>query len=228
MEFFEVIKKRRSIRRYTKTPVPANVIGTALDAALIAPNSSNLQSWKFFWVKTQTNKEKLIDACLGQGAAKTAQELIVAVANPKAYKFTAPKIIQIYKENNAKKFIIDYYAKLVPLLYGYTLFSPIKYIIFNCIGLFRPIMRRPWSGRDVDEICIKSTALACENFMLAITAQGFDTCPMEGFDEKRIKKILKLSFYERVVMVISVGERDEKGLWGEQVRFSKDLFIKEI
>ena len=45
MEFFEVVKARRSVRQYTEEPVPEEVIQKALDAALIAPNSSNLQSW---------------------------------------------------------------------------------------------------------------------------------------------------------------------------------------
>ena len=37
----------------------------------------------------------------------------------------------------------------------------------------------------------KTTALACQNFMLSMRAYGFDTCPMEGFDSSRLKKILK-------------------------------------
>ena len=28
--------------------------------------------------------------------------------------------------------------------------------------------------------------------MMSLVSEGFDSCPMEGFDEKRIKKILKL------------------------------------
>ena len=57
MEFFEVIKKRRSVRKFTEQPVDSELIRKALDAALIAPNSSNMQSWEFYWVKDpQKNK----------------------------------------------------------------------------------------------------------------------------------------------------------------------------
>ena len=38
----------------------------------------------------------------------------------------------------------------------------------------------------------KSTALACAHFMLAMRAHGFDTCPMEGLDSARVKRILGL------------------------------------
>ena len=82
--------------------------------------------------------------------------------------------------------------------------------------------------RDIQEICIKTTALACENFMLSITAQGYGTCPMEGLDEKRIKKHLNLMWTDRVVMVISVGEIDSKGVWGERFRCPSEWFIEKI
>lgn len=228
MEFFEVIKSRRSVRRYTPTAVPEAVVTKAIDAALLAPNSSNLQTWKFFWVQSKDKKQALVEACLSQGAARTAQELIVIVASPKLWKKTSKAIIENSTPPNSPKQFLEYYKKLVPFTYGFRILSPLKWLAYNIIGLFRPIMRRPWSFRDVQEVSIKSATLACENFMLAITAQGFATCPMEGFDEKRVKKILDLSCDERVVMVISVGEADPKGIWGNQYRCPKDWFVFKV
>ncbi|MCC6278688.1 MAG: nitroreductase family protein [Oligoflexia bacterium] len=228
MDFFETVKRRRSVRRYTQEPVPSTVIETALDAALLAPNSSNLQTWEFYWVQSPDKKAALVKSCLNQGAARTAQELIVVVSNPNLYKKTAPELLKRLNSPNAPKEIGFYYGKLVPVLYGWTILAPVKWLIFNLVGLFRPIMRRPWSSRDIDEVCIKSAALASENFMLAVAAQGYDSCPMEGFDECRVKRILRLGYRHRVVMVISVGRRDPKGIWGEQLRFSKDWFVKRI
>ena len=79
----------------------------------------------------------------------------------------------------------------MPFLYGFQILAPLKWLMFNIRGFFVPTPRKPWSPRDRAEICIKSAALACQNFMLAISAQGFDTCPMEGFDESRVKSIFK-------------------------------------
>ena len=72
----------------------------------------------------------------------------------------------------------------------------------------------------------KSTALGCENIMLAARALGYDSCPMEGADSKRIKDILHLGSGAHLVMVISIGKRDEKGVYGEQIRFDRNKFIK--
>ena len=62
----------------------------------------------------------------------------------------------------------------------------------SIIGLFKPVARGPIFKYDVFEIVTKTTALACQNFMMALVAQGYDSCPMEGFDHKRVKKILNL------------------------------------
>jgi nitroreductase len=35
-------------------------------------------------------------------------------------------------------------------------------------------------------------ALAAQNFMISMAAVNYDTCPMEGFDSLRVKKILNL------------------------------------
>ena len=229
MEFFETVKTRRSIRKYTQTPVPCEVIQKALDAALLAPNSSNLQTWEFYWVRSKEKKDQLVKACLSQSAARTAQELIVVVANPSLWKKTNPEMIKFTTQIKAPRLVLTYYKKLVPLTYGLAWLGPVKQAFYAIIGLFRPMPRGPVSARDLEEVSIKSAALASENFMLAVTAQGYATCPMEGLDEQRVKKLLNLSRGSRVVMAISVGEADpERGTWGPQVRFNRDWFVKEI
>ena len=75
---------------------------------------------------------------------------------------------------------------------------------------------------------VKSTALACQNIMMGFSAFGFDTCPMEGMDSKRIKKTLGLKRNTEIVMVISAGKRDKKGVYGPRIRMPIEKFIKKI
>mgnify|MGYP000417362218 CR=1 FL=1 len=233
MEFFEAVKARRSIRKYLPdVEVADDIVEKALDAALLAPNSSNMQTWEFYWVQTPQKKQKLVEACLSQNAARSAKHLLVFVANPGNWRRSQKEMVRQISQNgveNAPKLMLTYYEKLIPMTYGMSFLAPLKWLIYNTTGLCRPMSRRPWSARDVQEVAIKSSALAAENFMLAISAQGYDTCPMEGFDEVRVKKILGLkSCSARVVMVVSVGKRDPNKVWGEQVRFDKTWFIKKI
>lgn len=227
MEFFEAISRRRSVRVYSTKSVPPDVINKAIDAALIAPNSSNMQTWRIYWVKDQKKKQALITACLNQSAARTAQELVVFTCNPKHWK-TSQRYLLEEAQSSPRTDLKDYYGKLMPLIYSYLWLAPIKWISFNLIGLFKPMVREVASRRDIQEVCVKSTALACENFMLAIAAQGFDTCPMEGFDAPRVRKILGVSCSESVVMVVSVGERSENGIWGRQYRIPREIVVKTI
>ncbi len=231
MDFFETVRRRRSIRRYTPQPVPTQVIEKALDAALLAPNSSNTQTWNFFWVRSEDKKKQLIHACLNQSAARTAAELIVVTADPTLWRRSQSGLIHWVEKSNAPQAVHSYYKKIVPYVYRWgflNIFGIIKIIIMNMIGLFRPIIRGPFTKRDMQEVAIKSAALACQNFVLAISAQGYSSCMMEGFDEYRVSRLLKLNWNERVVMVIAVGKETENGTWGTQFRIPRDQVIHTI
>ena len=98
MDFFDLIDKRRSVRKFSNESIPEGVITKALQAALLAANSSNLQPWEFYWVTDRTNKDDLVKACFSQNAAKTAQELIVAVSRIDTWKRNRNLILKNYKE----------------------------------------------------------------------------------------------------------------------------------
>ena len=235
MKFLDLVKKRRSIRKFNDESVPEEVIINALKSATLAANSSNLQPWEFYWVKDNSKKQKLVEACFSQNAAKTAQELIVAVSRIDTWKRNKKLIIDNYKKNgNLIPVVEKYYNRLVPLQYYYDSFgisSVIKKIIllfFNVIGLFKPIARGPSSKNELFEIVTKTTALACQNIMMSLTFDGYDSCPMEGFDKNRVKKLLNLNNKCHVVMVLGIGKRDPKGIYGERFRINDDLVIKII
>lgn len=231
MDFFEVIERRRSIRRYKPVPVPEAVIRKALEAAVLAPNSSNAQTWDFYWVRSEAKKQKLVAACLNQSAARTAAELVVVVASPKSWRRSWPELKKYVQDISAPGPVRLYYERLFPWLYMWgplNLVGFAKWVGASCIGIFRPTPRGPFSKKDVQTVAIKSAALAAENFVLAITAQGFSTCMMEGHDEKRVKKILNLGYSDRVVMVISVGEEAERGTWGPRFRLDSQQVIHEV
>ncbi|MBL7664439.1 MAG: nitroreductase family protein [Bacteriovoracaceae bacterium] len=231
MEFFETVEKRRSIRRFTEEVIPESVIEKALEAAVLAPNSSNTQTWDFYWVRTPDKKKKIAEYCFNQSAARTASELIVVVANPKKWKRSNQRLINFVKEVKAPKQVVMYYEKLIPFTYSWgplQIFVPFKWIMTFVIGLFRPITRRPNSKRDIQEVAIKSAALAAENFVLAMTAQGYSTCMMEGHDEWRIGCLLKLPCHARVVMVIGMGKEAERGTWGPRYRIPTSEVVHKI
>jgi nitroreductase len=55
----ELIKKRRSIRKYTEAPVSDSAVKTLLEAAMAAPSADNSQPWEFIVVRQDGLRQQL-------------------------------------------------------------------------------------------------------------------------------------------------------------------------
>ena len=228
--FKKVIQGRRSVRKFTDKPIPKAVVDDCLDLAMLAPNSSGLQPWGLYVVRSADKKKQLVKACMGQLAASTAQELIVCVARTDRVDQFAKQMLQEWPTPQLPPLVKRYY-QLIPLNYApgpLNSFALLKKSAVGIGGLFTALPRGPFTEQDVKLWATKSTALACENLVLSFTAYGFDTCMMEGFDEVRVRKLLKLSPAEFPIMVIGAGERAEDGVFWPQVRFDRKLFVTEV
>ena len=230
--FERVVRSRRSIRIFQEEPIPEATMQRCLDMALLAPNSSNLQTWEFYWVRTPELRSQLNEACLSQPAARTAAEVVVLVARPDRWKENRKRMLEhLGSRDQVPHAYWDYYAKLVPLAYTQGFCNWIgwcKRVAISVLGWFKPTPREPVSQHHMAVWSVKSTALAAQNLMLAFRASGFDSCPLEGFDSRRIKKLLGLPRRAIVVMAIAAGRRDPKRVYGPQTRFDRELFVHEV
>lgn len=233
-EFSSLVQNRRSCRVYLDEPIPEEVMQKCLDLALLAPNSSNLQPWEFYWVKSEEKRKKLNYYCLNQSTAKTAPEIVVAVARRDTWNRNRKLMLEAFNSQDEVKVAdsaIYYYNKLVPLAYGQGpigSFGMIKRIAMSLLSISKPMPRQPKSISDMRVWANKSTALACENLMLAFRAHGYDTCPVEGLDQRRVRRLLDLPYKAEVCMAITVGKRADKGIYGPRIRFNRDLFVKKV
>jgi len=230
-EFKKAVTSRRSVRVFTDEKIPEADVKECLELALLAPTSSNLQQWEFLWVRTTDTKEKLIEACFSQSAARTAAELIVCVARTGTWKDYRHQMMKLLSDTDAPKSARDYYQWIVPLVYTQgplNLFGLLRSMLFWVVGWFRPVPREPSSKAGMRVWAVKSTALACENLMLALRAKGFDTCPMEGFDSRRVRRLFKIPRDAEIVMVIGAGRRADNGVYGPRLRFESKNFIREV
>ena len=229
--FKKVVQSRRSVRKFTDKVIPAEILDDCLDMALLAPNSSNLQPWTFYVVQNPSKKKLLIKACLGQLAAKTAAELIVCVARTDRI------------DDMAKRNINEFpFPEVPPLVKKYYTYIPLNYKTgyLNALGNFKKVAFKvartldkqlpvtAFTPADAVLWASKTTALACENLVLALRAHSFDSCMMEGFDEPLVRKILDLNDQQYPVMVIGAGERAEDGVFFPQYRFDRELFIQKV
>lgn len=228
--FRKVVQSRRSVRKFTDRPIPKAVLDDCLDMAMLAPCSSGLQPWEFYVVKSAEKKAKLVKACMSQLAAKTAQELIVCVARTDRIDDFSRQMLREWPMPDIPMVVRRYY-QLIPYAYRpgpLNSFALMKKAAFTVGGLIGPVPRGPYTASEVKLWAAKSTALACENLVLALRAYGFDSCMMEGYDEVRVSKLLQLESGAFPIMVIGAGERADDGVFWPQLRFERQLFVHEI
>ena len=135
------------------------------------------------------------------------------------------------KDRQARRIHLQklYYNRLIPLQYSrfFGIKGLLNKALVQCIGLFRPIVHQV-SENEVRTVVHKSCALAVQTFMLAMSEQGYDTCPLEGFDSRLVKKALHLPHDCGINMVITCGIRLPEGVRGERFRLPFDQMYHRI
>ena len=100
---------------------------------------------------------------------------------------------------------VPFFATLFSTGHRFSLLRSLSYwskrLSLAFVGLLKPVPRieRPetWAS--------KNAMLAAMAFMLAATAHGLTTCPMEGFDARRVRRVLNIPGRYALPVVISLG-----------------------
>jgi nitroreductase len=78
LEFMDVVRRRRSIRKYRADEVPKADVEYMLEAARLAPSWANRQCWRYIVVTDEATRRRIT---VTEWAAK-APVVIVACADP--------------------------------------------------------------------------------------------------------------------------------------------------
>lgn len=237
----EAVAYRRSVRIFDQEkPLNTEKVKQCLEQAVLAPNSSNLQLWEFYHITSKDTLRRIAPYCFNQNAAKTAQQLVVVVIRKDLWRKRAKSnlafIDSVFGKNNPKseqsnreKVARSYYGKLIPFAYSefLGLFGLLRYLIVLIGGLFRPMYREVRKS-DMRIVAHKTAGLAAQTFMLSMAAICYDTCPMEGSDTWRVKRLLGLPFGSEVNMIIGCGIRKPEGVYGERFRIPFQEVYKKV
>jgi nitroreductase len=234
--FDTIVRTRRAVRKFNPDEYSPEAVSRSLERAHLAPSSSNMQLWEFYRVSAPDKMKMLSRFCMGQNTTETAREMIVVVVRPDLWRRRAQSNYNFVKESLGDRpafkgrSALSYYGKLMPMLYNNDVFGirgSIKKIVAWFIGLRRPMVREV-SGNDMRIVAHKSAALAAQTFMLSMVAEGHDTCPVEGFDSKRLKQLLQLPRRAEINMVITCGKRIPEGIYGPRFRVPMDEVVFQV
>ena len=242
MNLEEVLNFRRSVRNYIPTKdLDTQKVKHCIELATLAPNSSNMQLWEFYHITDRAMIDKMAHAALSQPAVSTANQLVIFVTRQDLHRKRSKQIIAFESENIKRNSPADsherrikgreiYYNKMIPFLYArfFGLLGLFRKALTLSVSLFRPMFIET-SEADQRAVLHKSCALAAQTFMIAMANEGYDTCPIEGFDSRRVKKLLKLPASAEINMIISCGYRNgNKGIWGDRFRVPFDEVYRKI
>ncbi len=179
--FFELVKARRAIKEFDDSHVmPSEDLKKIMTAAHYAPTAFNLQHYRFVVIEDKDTRksEEFDNACWNQ-TSKSAHSsaLIVLCAD-----------LEAWQKNPAR------YWENVP-----------EDIQDTMVGM----IKNYYEGKDQikrDE-AHRSCAMAGMNIMLAATALGYDTCPMDGFDYDAMGKLINLPDDHAISFMIAVGKK---------------------
>lgn len=208
------IFQRRAVRAFEAVEIPVSTRDLLLQSARQAPSSFNMQPYRLYWVESPARRGEVAELCMGQSSARTASVLVVAVADIGSLRSTAQLQSAWMRQSGFPgKKIREYertarIGRIIFMPGPLNLFGILKKALFRLVNTFRSIGMPPVTRYDVLKWATKSTALACQNLMIAAEVVGLNTCPMEGFNGPRLARYLGLSRKDQeIVMVIAIGKR---------------------
>jgi len=134
-EFYELMKKRHTVREYSSRPVPKEVIENCIRAAGLAPSGANHQPWHFAIIENPDHKQKIRDAAEEEEktfyAGRASDEWLGALEpigtnDHKPHLTEAPWLIVIFAQRtsidrNGRKFKNYYVNESVGIATGFLI-----------------------------------------------------------------------------------------------------------
>ncbi len=191
-ELGEVIKTRRSVRKFQDKPVPEDVLLKALELATWAPNGGNYQPWRFWIVSNKNLINQMADA------VKAKTELIASWPEAKQ----CGEVVERWRKTSA--FFRDAPVCIAVLMSKY---SSIADQILRARGEADPIAREIRSYRQLGDSTLQSVAAAITYLLLILHYFGLGTTWMAGPQQakKEIEQLLGVPADWNFVNLIPVG-----------------------
>src|SRR5277367_2060002 len=200
----QAIQERRATPSFDGTPIPAEDLRQILDAGLYAPSGYNLQPWRFVVVQSAEQKKKLRGASYNQGKVEEASAVIVACGDSDGWR----KDLDLILEKGRKGGMPESYA------------AQAQSSVPNYMSSFSSGQMQGWLSKQV--------MIAFTHMLLMAEVMGYDTAPMEGFEQDKVHEVLRLPLSYWVVALLGVGHMQGPDKFrGERFSIARTVFAEE-
>ncbi|HVW77415.1 MAG TPA: nitroreductase family protein [Alloacidobacterium sp.] len=200
----QAIAQRRATPSFDGSPIPAEDLRKILEAGLQAPSGYNMQPWRFVVVRTEDQKRRLRAACFNQAKVEEASAVIVACGDADGWRSgDLEEMLRLGREGGMP----ENYAEQA------------KVNIPNYLSNHPDLPM--WLNRHV--------MIAFTTMMLMAEVIGYDTAPMEGFEQEKVREVLKLPLSYQVVALLAIGRlKGNDKFYGGRFSTARTLFDEEF
>jgi nitroreductase len=178
----QAIPERRATPSFDGTPVPEADLKRILEAGLLAPSGYNLQPWRFVVVRSLEQRIRLRWAAYNQAKVEEAPVVIVACGDEDGWRNgDLDEVLRMAREAGLSENYAEQARQNIP---NYLCELP-----NFAAWLYKQVM------------------LAFTTMLWTAETMGYDTAPMEGFEEEKVREVLKLPLSYHVVALLAIGRR---------------------
>jgi len=191
MTLEELLRTRRSVRRFRTEPPDEAIVERVIELATLAPSASNKQPWRFIVVQRRETIEAMA-AAVRHATATVAQHV-------------PPESFEAFRAYG------DYFTRfeaaplvVVPIHRGHTVLS-------NLADAALPQELRALIGAMERDSGLIGTSLALMNLLLAAHAEGLGASAMTGplLAAPQLKELLGVPESWGIVALVPLGHADE-------------------
>ena len=197
------IAERRASPSFDGSPIPDADLRKILQAGLRAPSGYNLQPWRFIVLRSPDQKRKLRAASFNQAKVEEASVMIVACGDADGWRNgDLDEMLRLGRLGG------------MPEGYAEQAKSTIPDYLSNHPNM--PL----WLNRQV--------MLAFTHMLLMAEVLGYDTAPMEGFEEDKVHEVLRLPLSYSVVALQGIGHlKGPDKFHGDRFNMARTVFGEE-
>ena len=187
----ELMRSRRSIRRFQPEPPPRALLEQILEAAVTAPSASNRQPWRFFVVEQRACIDRMADA---------VREAVARVA-----AHVEPESAGAFREYG------DYFTRFEQAPAVIAPLFRVSPVLARLVGPGLGAADRARIDRMEQTSSVISASLAVQNMLLMAHALGLGASAMTGplLADDRLREILGAPEGWELLALIPVGYADE-------------------
>lgn len=176
--FLDAMNFRHACKLFDGKKIPTEDLEFILEVGRLSPSSFGVEQWKFVVVQNQALKEMIENVSWNQKQISTCSDLLIILARKDVRSSDAYTIKQLKRWGLSE----DDFKGFLGVYHGWV------------------------DGRDDHTIEMwseKQCYIAAGNMMSAAASIGIDSCPMEGFEYKKVDALLGIdtAVYQSAIVI---------------------------